>query len=96
MKRRDKKKLRNLIPDENLTKNFEPDEIEKINQLVSDIHKIRKLSVNREGFVDIEEQINMILEQQFYFIGDFIITSGWQNNKNKIEALYNYLKVIFS
>ena len=99
MKKRSRKKSEKQTQEEllNLQKTFRLEEVEQIKQLVRELHKIRK--VEKPTFRHfwhrrkaLKEQIDMILEQQFYYIGDFIIVQGWHTDKVKVEALWKYLK----
>jgi hypothetical protein len=98
MKKRNKRKSekQTLKEQQTLLKNFNPNETDGIKQLVKELHKIRKVDANREGFLTVEEQIEHITEQQFYYVGDFIIEMGWMSDRGKVETLWKYLQLEFS
>ena len=92
------------MPGENqiLIEVFSLKEIGQINQLVADLHKMRKIDKTAiaKGFFkkrkSIKEQLDLIAEQTYYYICDFIIASGWQADRNKIETLWKFLKTQLS
>jgi len=83
---------------------FNPQEIEQIKQLVSDLHRIRKIEKNTvipswkfwQRRKEINRQIEMVAEQQYFFLGDFIIEMGIRDDKDKLKALWKYLQSQFS
>jgi hypothetical protein len=94
MKKNELKKLKKQTPVEQqkLKEIFTPEEIVKINQLVNDLKKIRQID---RSDPNIDIQIEKIIEQQYYFVGDFLIAEGWITDKSKIEALWKYLELEF-
>jgi len=95
MKKRNRRKLEKPLRARKATISgtFSPEEVEKIHNLVSDLKKIRQ--VNKEKG-DVEAQVSMILEQQYFFTGDFIVEQGWQGDKVKLRVLFEYLRDEFS
>lgn len=79
-----------------LLKNFNSHETDGIKQLIKELHKIRKVDVSREDFLTVEKQIEYITEQQFYYVGDFIIEMGWMLDRGKVETFWKYLQLEFS
>ena len=75
--------------EDQLTEIFQTEEIEKIDILVRDLQRMRK--INKE-MGNIEHQIDVILEQSFFYIGDFIIENKFNTDPNKISTLWQYLK----
>ena len=103
MKLKNKNVLKKQILEEQqiLIKTFSPKEIAKINQLISDLHKIRKVEPPSVRYFwqkkkAIKEQIEMIAEQEFYFVFDFVIENGWSSDRDKITALWKYLELEFN
>lgn len=94
MKKKSRKKLEKPTQDEkqNCLEKFSPEEREKISQLVKDLIKIRQVDNSKD---DIESQLDMIAEQQFYYTGDFIISEGWEKDRDKTLALIKYLQLEF-
>lgn len=86
-----KRESEKQTPDENLNllEIFSLPEIEKIYQLVLDLRKLRKIDKNMENF---KEEMERVLESEFFYIGDFLIEMGWHKNKAKVEALWAYLR----
>ncbi|MFA5031202.1 MAG: hypothetical protein WC495_06480 [Patescibacteria group bacterium] len=93
-----RKKLRQrsarLTPEEKQTllKIFEPEEQQKIRQLVEELRRVRK--IDKDG--DVSSQLEQISEEQFYYVGDFLIENNWTSDRAKIEALWKYLQFEFS
>lgn len=75
------------------TKIFSPEELADIRMLLTDLRKIRQVS---KTDADVETQIDLVLEQQFFYVGDFIVSKNWENDRLKIEALFRYLKTQLS
>lgn len=82
-----------------LKETFSLDELERIKQLTTDLHKMRKLdkSAIDKSFwkkkKSIQQQVEIIAEQEFYYIGDFIMSEGWANDRAKLETLWKYLQM---
>jgi hypothetical protein len=94
MKKKSRKKSERPTQDEKqkCLENFSPEEREKIYQLVKDLKKIRQVDKNSE---DIASQLDMIAEQQFYYFGDFIISEGWEKDRDRVSSLTKYLQLEF-
>jgi hypothetical protein len=86
-----KRESEKQTPDENLNllEIFSLPEIEKIYQLVLDLRKLRKIDKTVENF---KEEMERVLEYEFFYIGDFLIEQNWHKNKSKVEALWAYLR----
>jgi hypothetical protein len=94
MSKKSQKKSKGLTQEEKRTllKNFDLAETKKINLLVADLRKIRK--VDKEG--DIDQQITAIADQQLFYVGDFILREGWDKDRSKVLDLWKYLQRVFS
>jgi hypothetical protein len=90
MKKKSKRKLGKPTQEDltQLTENFSEEEFEKIQVLLVELRKIR--TIDKSG--NIEKQLKLIAEQEFFYVGDAILSFGWQNNKEKISALWKYLQ----
>jgi len=72
-----------------LTEIFSHEQLEKINQLVSDLKKIRIIDKTDP---DIEDQIARIAEQEYFYVCDFAIRENLQNDKEKLATLWGHLR----
>jgi len=72
---------------------FSPEEQEKIHQLVKELNKIRQVDKDKEN---IQEQIDMVSAQQFFYVGDFLISEGWEKDRDKVSNLLTYLQLEFT
>ena len=83
---------------------FKLDELEKIQQLIRDLRKIRKIEIpkkvpfwKRRGLFSrwkntIIQLDDLVLQQQFFYTCDFILEMGWKEDRPKIEALWKILQ----
>lgn len=101
MKRKNKKESEKQTQDGiQILKIFNLKEIDQIQQLVKELHKIRKIEPPEvrhfwQKKKAIKEQIDMVNQQQFYYVGDFIISMGWLSDRKKIKTLWQYLQFEF-
>jgi hypothetical protein len=90
--RKEKRKFVGPIPEEtfsSLIEIFSPNELDDIHQLILTLRKMRKVD---GAAPDIREQIDKILEVEYFYVCDFIVEHNWQTNKPKIEALWGMLR----
>lgn len=94
MKKKSGKELEKPTQDEKqkYLKNFSLEEREKINQLVKELKKIRQIDNTKEN---IQEQVDEVASQQFFYVGDFIISEKWETDRDKVSNLLMYLQQIF-
>jgi hypothetical protein len=71
---------------------FSKEELFEIQQLIVDLRKIRKVDKKAEN---LKEQIEKATDQQYFYVGDFIMNKGYHKNREKVDALWQLMRKEF-